>query len=152
MLLLVESARTQINRLNIFIGPHLGRRSFSNQLAAIEHDDPIGMFEHDVHVVFGEQHGQLPLLGNAGGELHQQHTFFGCHASGRLIHQQQLGISRKGNGKFEPFDVAIRQFTAGAFSLFLQSDQVEKFIGLDLKIPTQIAEKARGDNALNVAL
>src|SRR6185312_11119135 len=41
------------------IGAHFGRQAAGDQAAAIEHDQPIGLAEHDVHVVLGEQHGDL---------------------------------------------------------------------------------------------
>ena len=46
----------EINSLHVRIGTNLVRRAFGYDRAAIEHDHAIGEAEHDVHVVFGEEH------------------------------------------------------------------------------------------------
>ena len=57
--------------------------------AAIEHDHAVGVAEHDVHVVLGEQHRDALCAREVGGELHQRSRERGDMPGGRLVHQQQ---------------------------------------------------------------
>src|SRR3546814_2594020 len=59
--------------------------SLGDQLAAAQHDDAVGVAEHDVNVVLGEQHGDSPFMGAPRGEDHEGDEIARRHAGGRLI-------------------------------------------------------------------
>ena len=54
-------AAAQVDLLNAAVGAHIGRGTGGDQLAPVQNDDPVRMGEDHVHVVLGEQHGDVPL-------------------------------------------------------------------------------------------
>ena len=72
--------------------------------------------------MLGKQHAHAAFLRNAAGQLHQRHALARGHASGGLVHQQQLRVVGQRHGQFHPFDVAIGQIAAGAVGLGLHID------------------------------
>src|SRR3546814_5900951 len=56
-----NGAAAEIDRLHFRVGAHLGRAAFGNQPAAVQHDDAVGLGEDDIHVMLGEQHGDIVL-------------------------------------------------------------------------------------------
>ena len=58
----------EIDGLHLRIGAHHPRRTFGNENAAIEHEDPIGMAEDRVHVVLGEEHADRTLASDPRDE------------------------------------------------------------------------------------
>jgi hypothetical protein len=95
------------------VRPHLGRRALSNQRAAVEHQDAVGMREYDVHVMLGEEHRDAAFAGDAGGQRHQPDAFLRRHAGGGLVHQQQLGVIGERDGELDALEVAIGEDAAG---------------------------------------
>src|SRR3546814_15988630 len=66
-----DGAAAEIYRLHFRVGAHLGRAAFGNQPAAVQHDDAVGLGEDDIHVMLGEQHGDIVLPGQFAGQVHQ---------------------------------------------------------------------------------
>ena len=60
-------AAAQIDLAHAGVGAHLVRPAGGDDLAAHQHDDVVGMREHGVHVVLGEEHADAALAGDAGG-------------------------------------------------------------------------------------
>jgi hypothetical protein len=84
--------RTQIDSLDLLVVPHVFRRSLSNQSAPVENDNSARMGEDNIHVVFGEKHGNTAFGDDLGGQGHEFDTFLRRHAGGRLIQQQEFGL------------------------------------------------------------
>ena len=75
--------------------PSDGRGSRPACLAAIrrparQHDHAVGVGEHHVHAVLGEQHRHAALDHQLLGQRHQLVALLRRHAGGGLVHQQQL--------------------------------------------------------------
>jgi hypothetical protein len=78
----------EIDGAHLRVAADLLGRTFGNQAAAVQHQDAVGMFEHHVHVVLGEEDADRLFAGDARGEPHQLDPFARRHAGGRLVHQQ----------------------------------------------------------------
>src|SRR5262245_2203116 len=52
---------SQVHALHLRVGTHLVRWTLGDDASLVQYHDPIGDSEHHVHVVLGEEHGQLPL-------------------------------------------------------------------------------------------
>ena len=123
---IVKQALAEIDRLHLRIAAHLGGRALGDQRAAVEHDDAVGMLEHHVHVVLGEEHADRFLPRDLRGQPHQGDALARRHAGGRLVHQQQFGLVGERDGKLEPLEVAIGKLAAGPIRLAAHADQLEQ--------------------------
>ena len=82
-----------------------------DQLAAIEHQDAIGVAEDDVHVVFGEQHADAALARMPRVSA-MRAASLRRHAGGRLVHQQQPRVVGQREGELQPLEIAIGELAA----------------------------------------
>ena len=98
--------------------------------AAVEHEDAVGMFEHDVHVVLGEEHADRLLARDLRREPHQLDALARRHAGGRLVHQQQLRLVGERHRELEPLEVAIGELAAGPLGIAAHADEIEQPAGL----------------------
>ena len=97
----------EVDRLHFGIGPNRLRRALGDDAAVIEHDDAIGVTEHDIHVVLGEEDRDPLRARELGGELHQPAARARRHAGGRLVHQQERGVARERQRELDALRVAI---------------------------------------------
>jgi hypothetical protein len=95
------------------------------------------VFEHDIHVVLGEEHPDRFLLGDLRGEPHQLDAFARRHAGGRLVHQEQFWLVGERNSKLQPLEIAIGQFTAGACRKTAHPDKFKQAVRFALRISRQ---------------
>ena len=61
----IDQPLAEIDGADLRVAPDLLGRAFGDQAAAIEHQDAVGVFEHHVHVVLGEQHADRLFAGDA---------------------------------------------------------------------------------------
>ena len=66
---IVDEALAEIDRLHLRIAAYLGRRSLGDQRAAVEHENAVGMLEHHVHIVLGEEHADGFFARDEAGRL-----------------------------------------------------------------------------------
>src|SRR5882672_6146478 len=60
-----SSSSAKVHLLHPRIGPYFGRRPARDHLSSMEHDNAVGMAEHDIHVVLGEEHDIGVVFGHA---------------------------------------------------------------------------------------
>ena len=126
----VDQALAEIDGAHLRVAADLFRRALGDQAAAVEHEDAVGMLEHHVHVVLGEEHADRLLAGDARGEPHQFDALARRHAGGRLVHQQQLRLVGERDRELEPLEVAIGELAAGPLGIVAHADQIEQAAGL----------------------
>src|SRR5215472_4464384 len=88
---------SQVHALHLRVTAHLVRSTLGDDASLVQYHDPIGDGEHHVHVVLGEEHGQLPLARDASGHLHELPALGGRHAGGGLVEEQHLGAVGEGH-------------------------------------------------------
>ena len=88
MTCVVDKTFAEIDGADLRIAADFLGRTFGDQAAAIQHKNTVGMFEHHVHVVLGEENADRFFAGDARGEPHQFDPLARRHARGRLVHQQ----------------------------------------------------------------
>ena len=126
----VDQAFAEIDGAHLRIAADLLRRALRDQAAAVEHQDAVGMLEHHVHVVLGEEHADRFFPRDPGREPHQLDPLARRHAGGRLVHQQQLRLVGERDRKLEPLEVAIGEFAAGPLGIAAHADEIEQPSGL----------------------
>src|SRR6185436_14348824 len=84
------------------IGADQVRRALGDHLAEMQRDDALREAEDDVHVVLGEQHGNILAARKLRGECHQRAALLGRHPGGRLVHQQQARALRQRHPELHP--------------------------------------------------
>ncbi len=125
----VDQPLAEIDGANLRVAPDFFRRALGDQAAAVEHQDAVGMFEHHVHVVLGEQHADGFFPRDPGGQPHQLDALARRHAGGRLIHQQKFGLIGECDGELQPLQIAIGEFAAGPLGIAAHADQFEQAAG-----------------------
>src|SRR5262245_15873331 len=132
----VDQPFAEIYRAHLRVGANLLGRAFGDQAAAVEHGDAVGMFEHHVHVMFGEEHADCLLPRNLGGQPHQLDALARRHAGGRLVHQQQLWPVGERYRKLQPLEIAIGELAAGPLGIAVHADKIEqatRFLARELR-------------------
>ena len=64
----VNQALAKIDGADLGVAPNFFGRSFSNQSAAIKHQDSIGVLEHDVHIVLSKENADRFFPRDARGQ------------------------------------------------------------------------------------
>src|SRR5215831_14957533 len=119
----------QVHALHLRVSTHLARRTLGNDASLVQHHDPIGDCEHHVHIVLGEEHGQLLLARDASGQLHELPALGGRHAGGGLVEEQHLGAVGEGHRELQLLQVAIGEHAGRALRLCLEPDLGEEGCG-----------------------
>ena len=79
--------RSQIGGDHALVAPDLGRRSIGDDRAMIEHRDPIGNGQNEIHVVLDQQHGHPHAL-ELADDHRERADLLGDQAGGGLVEQQ----------------------------------------------------------------
>ncbi|CAN4001764.1 IMPACT family member yigZ, partial [Dysosmobacter welbionis] len=87
----------------------LRRCAVGNQLAEVQHIDPVGDVHDQVHVVLDQKHRQAELRADLPDEGRQLVGLLGVHARSRFVQQQQLRIRGQGPGDLQPPLLAVGQ-------------------------------------------
>ena len=66
---IIDKALSEIDGADLRVAPNFFGRAFRYQCAAIEHQDAVGMFEHHVHVVLGEENADRFFPRDLRGEV-----------------------------------------------------------------------------------
>src|SRR5204862_62122 len=82
--------------------PDFGWRALGDDLAVVEHGDPITDAHHDPHVVLDEQDRQALFGTQLADEVGHLACLAVVHAGGRLVEQQELRPGGQGPGDREP--------------------------------------------------
>src|SRR3984893_9118627 len=127
---IINEAFAEIDRAYLRVAPHFLRRAFRDQVAAIEHEDTVGVLEYDVHVMFGEENADRFLLGDLRGEPHQLDALARRHAGGGLIHQKQFWLVGERDREFQPLEIAVSEFAARTFGITAHPYQFQQATGL----------------------
>ena len=125
----IDEALAKIDRAHFRVAADLRRRSLRDQAAAVEHQDAVGMLEHDVHVVLGEEHADRLLARDLRRQSHQFDALARRHARGRLVHQQKPWLVGKRDRQFQPLEIAIGELAAGPVGIAAHADQFEQAAG-----------------------
>ncbi len=104
----------------------LGRPALGDQPSARQHDRAVGVREHDVHAVLGEQHRGPALDDEPLRQRHQLVALARRHAGRRLVHQQQLRCVRHRDRELHALDVAVREHAGRPVGLRLHADLIEQ--------------------------
>src|SRR6266480_1696890 len=107
------------------IGLERGRRAVGEHAALVERDDPVGVGEDDVHVVFDLDDGADadPLRGR-DERLHDRRLVCRAHARRRLVQQDDLRPQRERGGHVEELLVSLRQVLGARVALVAQAEQL----------------------------
>ena len=84
--------------------------------AAIENDHAIGVAEHDVHVVLGEQHRECCSRASEAASSINSAARTRRHARRRLVHQQQPRPAGQRQRELDPLRIAIGERRAMPWS------------------------------------
>src|SRR5262245_5723662 len=121
-----SAAGTEIDLLHLHIVADRLGVAVGDQHAAREHDDAVGIGEHHIHRVLGEQHRD-PALDHQ--PLHQRDQLVALarrHPGGGLVHQEEARVVGERDGKLDPLHVAVGELLAGALGGVRHADLVEQ--------------------------
>src|SRR5262245_14258213 len=91
-------AAAEVGLLNLSIRRDLRGAAVGDELAEVEHADPLGEIEHDVHVVLDEENRELPLAGDVTDDGHGSSRVLRREPLGRLVEKEQLRLLCDGHG------------------------------------------------------
>ena len=75
----------------------------------VQHGDPVGQVEHDVHVVLDHEHAAAGARGQRPDHLGQRGHVLGAHPGHRLVEQQHLRFAGQHEGDLELPFLAVRE-------------------------------------------
>ena len=85
--------------------------------AVIQHGDPVGDAEDDVHVMLDEQHGDFLVLVERADQLGHVVGLLIAHAGGRLVQQQQFRLAGERDADFHDALVAMAELAGDTVRL-----------------------------------
>src|SRR5262245_28898032 len=112
--------RIVADRLGVAVG---------EQHAARENDDAVGIGEHHVHRMLGEQHRDPALDHQPLYQRDQLVAFARRHAGGGLVHQEEARIVGERDRELDPLHVAVGELLAGALGSVRHADLIEQLDG-----------------------
>ena len=73
----------------------------------MQHGEPIADGEHDLHVVFDQQHRDVPAVDEIAQRAGESERLFHRQSRGRLVEQQDLRPTDQGQSKIEAALIAV---------------------------------------------
>jgi hypothetical protein len=80
-----------------------------DELAVVQHDDPVGELAHHVHLVLDQEHGLVGLGLEAADQVEDHRHVVDAHARGRLVEHVDARLERHQHRHLELALVAVRQ-------------------------------------------
>ena len=104
----------------------------------MQHAEPLGDAEDDVHIMFGKDQGQALFLGDLFEQSNGLTAFKPRHPRGGFIQHEESGAGGQGYGDLQPLLITMGKHRGGDPTFFLEShllQDAQRFRGDALKFP-----------------
>src|SRR5918996_1757122 len=117
------------------IGQHLVGRAVGDHPARVEDEDAPAIALDDLHVVLHEDGGDVALLENAHERVHDLELVLDAHATGGLVHEQELRLEGEGEGDVQELAATLRQLVDLAPGVRCEAEALEDVVRLVEPLP-----------------
>src|SRR5438093_7368614 len=114
---------------HLLVAPNLVRRSIRQDRAFVHNDDPVGISEHDIHVVFDNDRSDLSGAYDGGDGVHDRGLLPRADTARRLIEKQQLWPECIGHGYIEELALSLREPAGGLIGLAFEAELSKHLVG-----------------------